>query len=67
VSVAAASCVDANVASTASMVIGTDAVDWLAERGLPARLATRSGKVVVVGGWPAPAAAEKSVGETAPC
>ncbi|MDQ1533223.1 MAG: FAD:protein transferase [Actinomycetota bacterium] len=67
VSVAAGSCVDANVASTASIVIGADAVDWLAERRLPARLVTRSGKVTVVGGWPAPAAEEKIIGERAPC
>ena len=55
VSVAAASCVDANVATTASVVMGAIAVDWLSERGLPGRLVTRSGRVVNVGGWPAPA------------
>lgn len=54
VSVAAASCIDANVATTASIVMGDEAVDWLAERGLPGRLVAGDGRVVVVGGWPAP-------------
>ena len=56
VSVAAASCVDANVATTASIVMGRSAVAWLSARGLPGRLVTRSGRVVNVGGWPAPGA-----------
>ncbi|MGO9875792.1 MAG: FAD:protein FMN transferase [Acidimicrobiia bacterium] len=55
VSVAAASCVDANIASTASLVMGTGAPDWLAARELPARLVRRDGSVVTVGGWPTPA------------
>jgi thiamine biosynthesis lipoprotein len=52
VSVAAASCVAANTASTASLVLGAAAPGWLAERGLPARLVGRDGTVTVVGGWP---------------
>jgi FAD:protein FMN transferase len=52
VTVAARSCVDANVASTAAMVLGDDAVAWLDERALPARLVDRSGAVTTVGGWP---------------
>jgi len=52
VSVAAASCVDANIASTASLVLGGAAPEWLAGRGLPARLVVRDGTVVTVGGWP---------------
>lgn len=55
VSVAAASCVDANIASTASLIMGADAAGWLAARQLPARLVRRDGSVVTVGGWPAPA------------
>jgi len=55
VSVAAASCVDANIASTASLVMGADAPGWLAARELPARLVRRDGSAVTVGGWPAPA------------
>ena len=52
-SVAAASCVDANTASTAAIVLGDAAPSWLEERRLPARLARVDGEVVVVGGWPA--------------
>lgn len=53
VSVAGASCVDANVASTAAIVAGDWAVGWLTERGHPARLVSANGDVVTVGGWPA--------------
>ena len=52
VSVAARSCVDANTASTASMIKGTDAVGWLESLGLPARLVRSDGSVVTVAGWP---------------
>ena len=52
VSVAAASCVDANIASTAGIVLGASAIEWLSERALPGRLVARDGRVVVVGGWP---------------
>ncbi len=52
VSVAAGSCTDANVASTAAMVMGKDAVTWLEERHLPARLVpVRPGPTVTVCGW----------------
>ncbi len=54
VSVTAASCVDANIASTASIVRGGSAPRWLAERGLCARLVRGDGGVVRVGDWPAP-------------
>ena len=53
VSVAAATCLDANAASTAAIVLGPDAPGWLAERGLSARLGRLDGGVVCVGGWPA--------------
>jgi thiamine biosynthesis lipoprotein len=59
-SVAAASCVDANIASTAAIVMGDDALRWLQDRGLPARLVDNDGRVTVVGGWPRP-------GEAAAC
>jgi thiamine biosynthesis lipoprotein len=52
VSVVAASCVDANVASTAAVVLGADAPLWLAARALPARLVANDGGVVHVAGWP---------------
>lgn len=59
VSVAAADCADANIASTAALVRGEDAPRWLAERGLPARLVALDGRVQRVAQWPAG-------GETAP-
>jgi FAD:protein FMN transferase len=52
VSVAAATCADANIAATAAIVLGTGARDWLAEHGLPARLVALDGAVRVQGGWP---------------
>lgn len=52
VSVAARSCVDANVASTASIILGDRAPQWLAERGLAARLVSNDGSTVHVFGWP---------------
>ena len=53
VSVAAASCVDANIASTAAIIRGERAPAWLESLGLPARLVLPEGSVVRVGGWPA--------------
>ena len=55
VSVTAASCVDANTASTAAVLLNDAAPAWLAERRLPARLVDVSGEVVCTGGWPAEA------------
>ena len=52
VSVAAPSCVDANTAATAAIVLGADAPGWLATRGLPARLVGVHGRVETVAGWP---------------
>ncbi len=52
VSVAAATCADANIASTAALVRGADAVRWLAGLGLPARLVRTDGLAQMVGGWP---------------
>jgi FAD:protein FMN transferase len=52
VSVAAASCTDANIASTAAIVLSRRALRWLREQGLPARLVSISGTVEVGGGWP---------------
>lgn len=53
VTVAAACCVDANTASTAAIVRGARAPEWLARQDLPARLVDRAGSEVCVGGWPA--------------
>jgi len=52
VSVAAATCADANAAATASIVAGAAAEEWLAWAGLPARLVTHAGQVRYAGGWP---------------
>ena len=52
-SVAAATCADANIASTAALVMGTRAPAWLAGQDLPARLVAVDGAVTVQGGWPA--------------
>jgi thiamine biosynthesis lipoprotein len=53
VTVVAGTCLDANVAATAAVVLADDAVGWLRERGLTARLVATDGGVVHVGGWPA--------------
>jgi thiamine biosynthesis lipoprotein len=55
VSVAAATCVDANTASTAAILRGERAAVWLTGLGLPARLVRHSGEAVTVAGWPAEA------------
>jgi FAD:protein FMN transferase len=52
VTVAAASCADANIASTASVILGARAPAWLATLGLSARLVGKSGRVTTVGDWP---------------
>ena len=52
VSVAAGSCVDANIASTAAIVRGESAPAWLTQVGLPSRMVSRDGTIVRVGGWP---------------
>ncbi len=57
VSVAAATCVDANVAATAAIVRGERAAMWLQRLGLPARLVRLDGTIVRTGGWPLEAAA----------
>lgn len=53
VSVAAASCADANTAATASVIRGRQAPAWLDALGLPARLVDTGGAVHTVAGWPA--------------
>ncbi|HXC78729.1 MAG TPA: FAD:protein FMN transferase [Candidatus Acidoferrum sp.] len=52
--VVAASCVDANIASTAAIVMGQAAVGWLEAERLPARLVDRAGSVHRLSGWPKP-------------
>jgi thiamine biosynthesis lipoprotein len=53
VTVSAATCLDANIASTAAIVRGERAVGWLESLGLPARLVGADGSVRHLAGWPA--------------
>jgi thiamine biosynthesis lipoprotein len=52
VSVAAASCADANTAATAAVIRGHNALGWLASLRLPSRLVATDGTVATVAGWP---------------
>jgi FAD:protein FMN transferase len=52
VSVAAGSCTDANMASTAAIIRGPAAPSWLRDIGLPARLVREDGTVETTAGWP---------------
>ncbi|HLQ22697.1 MAG TPA: FAD:protein FMN transferase [Gemmatimonadales bacterium] len=53
VTVAAATCVEANAAATASLIMGERAPAWLDGLGLPARLVRADGGVRYAGGWTA--------------
>lgn len=53
VSVAAASCADANTAATTAVIRGRRAPRWLAGLGLPGRLVATDGTISTVAGWPA--------------
>ncbi|UQX88314.1 FAD:protein FMN transferase [Jatrophihabitans telluris] len=50
--VAAESAVHANTCSTSALVLGDEALAWLAGQGVAARLIDREGSVVTIGGWP---------------
>jgi thiamine biosynthesis lipoprotein len=52
VSVAAGSCLDANIASTASIIRGDRALAWLQSLRLPSRLVTADGVARHIAGWP---------------
>jgi thiamine biosynthesis lipoprotein len=52
VSVAAATCVEANAAATASIVKGLSAIEWLSSLRLPARLVGTDGVPRYTAGWP---------------
>lgn len=51
-SVAAASCVAANTASTAAIVLGRGAEQWLRQHDLASRLVSAEGQVMRIAGWP---------------
>jgi FAD:protein FMN transferase len=61
VTTTAASCVQANAASTASMVLGPDAPAWLESRSIPTRLVGADGTVVTTAGWPTSSATRDGV------
>lgn len=52
VSVAAATCADANTAATAAIIRGRNALAWLTTLGLPARLVGQDGTVHILNAWP---------------
>lgn len=52
VTVAAGSAVQANTCSTAAIVLGAPAVEWLTGQRVAARLVDQNGDVTTVGGWP---------------
>jgi thiamine biosynthesis lipoprotein len=52
VSVAAATCADANTAATAAIIRGGLAPSWLTGLGLPARLVAEDGTVHALNAWP---------------
>ncbi|MGH7764750.1 MAG: FAD:protein FMN transferase [Candidatus Dormibacteraceae bacterium] len=56
--VAAGTCVDANIASTAAIVMGTAALAWLEANRLAARLVDLEGGVRRLAGWPEPGDSE---------
>ena len=51
-SVAAASCAEANIAATATLVRRAGAPEWLTAQRLPARLVAHDGAVLCLAGWP---------------
>ncbi len=53
ISAAAASCADANIATTSALIRASTAPAWLARLGVPARLVSHSGRIYTVGAWPA--------------
>jgi len=53
VSVAAATCLEANAAATAALIMGRAGADWLESLRLPGRLVDAAGAVRHTGGWSA--------------
>ena len=52
VSVAADTCVRANIAATATIVLGERDPQWLARQGLASRVVLNDGSVRTQSGWP---------------
>jgi thiamine biosynthesis lipoprotein len=51
VTVAAATCLEANAAATAALIMGARGLEWLGDLELPARLVAVDGTVHYAGGW----------------
>lgn len=66
-SIAASSCLDANIASCASILLGPRAPAWLSDLALPGRLVAPGGRVTTVGGWPPDSCAGPLRPVGAPC
>jgi thiamine biosynthesis lipoprotein len=66
VSAAAASCADANIATTSALVRAGMAPAWLTRLGVPARLVSTGGRVYTIGAWPLAARARISSGASRP-
>ncbi len=58
--VVAGTCVEANAAATAAIVLGDDGLEWLRTMGLPGRLVGTDGEMIRVNGWPEPDLTESS-------
>jgi thiamine biosynthesis lipoprotein len=58
VTVAATSCWAANTLTTAAIVRGAEAPEWLTAIGAPARLVAHDGAVLTLAGWPDPVPSE---------
>jgi len=56
----AADALEANTASTAALVLGETAPDWLLRKGVAARLDRPDGTVVFTPGWPRPERGDRS-------
>ncbi|TXG92879.1 hypothetical protein DW322_18930 [Rhodococcus rhodnii] len=52
VSVVAPTCVDAHALATAALRRRGGAIDWLAQKGAPARLVDQEMRVITLAGWP---------------
>ncbi len=63
VSATGPTCVAANVATTAAIVLRADAVEWLSARGVAARLVDTHGVVTTVAGWPLDSAHDATMGD----
>ena len=52
VTVVAPTCLRANTVTTAALVKGDGALEWLRRTGLPTRLVPHDGPILTLGGWP---------------